>query len=430
MQKIEIVNPKNRTVNIGIDFGTSYSKVCFEANREFNFVARDDTTYIPSIVYYDYIQKKVYFKELQNAANIEKIEYFKYSMIDGSLPKWKYLSVSGVNESPEELCCIFYIACLINEIKAYIIQHYNKNPTIDWNINMGVPVDNYDNQHKSRYDKIFHLAIKLSSILKENSCTLQFLDTFFGENQNIPIPRFQESPFNVLPELYAECLYFLQDRNVQTGVYGVVDIGGGTVDMAVLYKESPNTFSIVAKDIQPLGIEILVHNISMNAASYNDTKEALQNNNFDKLIEFNKDKEKDFAKSMSEMFARLAMEVKSKDNSREALLQQNGKLPVILCGGGVNYKWYEDCIMDTCSRLFYALENPGYKLEIMPTEKFIGHSKEQRPRLIIANCLAQRIEDIPEVSGFPWDFKYKSTQITKNEDTLEKIAIEKYGSLV
>jgi hypothetical protein len=427
-KSVYVLKHKKIAVNIGIDFGTSYSKVCFEGNHEFDFVVLDNTTYIPSVVYYDYLQKQLYFEDPKNIKNIDKIEYFKYSMINDSLPRKKYIFTTEVKERPELLCSMFYLACLIKETKTYIIRYYNKKFTIDWNINMGVPVDNYTSQNKSLYDKILHLAIKLSNsnTIAENNCPLEFLDVFFQENKEISIPRFQESPFNTLPELYAECLYFLKDRNVLNGVYAVVDVGGGTVDMAALYKESPNTFNVVSKDIQPFGIEILVHNIAIHAGAYNDIKKALQGNTFKKPMEFNKDKEREFAKLMSEMFARLAVDVKSKQESRKALLERKGKLPVILCGGGAKYKWYEYCILDTRDRLHNALDI-GYELEIMSTEKLIGTSKVKDHRLIIARCLAQRIEDIPEVSGFPWNFECQNWHIIDRQEALEKTAIEKYG---
>jgi hypothetical protein len=266
---------KKLTINIGIDFGTSYSKICFEGNREFEFVVLDNAKYIPSVVYYDHSQKQLYFKDPKNIKNIEKIEYFKYSMIDDSLPRGKYIAAAGSIERPEVLCSMFYLACLIKESKAYITQYYAEKTTgdmIDLNINMGVPVDNYTNQNKSLYDKILHLAIKLSNSITKNNCPLEFLDLFFQENKAISIPRFQESPFNTLPELYAECLYFLQDRNVLNGVYAVIDVGGGTVDMAVIHKESSNIFGIVSKEIQALGIEILIHEISINTGLYNNIK--------------------------------------------------------------------------------------------------------------------------------------------------------------
>jgi hypothetical protein len=420
---------KKLIVNIGIDFGTSYSKICFELNRVFEFFVLDNTKYIPSVVYYDYLQKQLYFEEPKNIKNIEKIEYFKYSMINDSLPRKKYIFTTEVKERPELLCSMFYLACLIKETKAYIIRYYNKESTVDWNINMGVPVDNYTNKNKLLYDKILHLAIKLSdsTIITKNNCPLEFLDAFFQENKAISIPCFQKSPYNTLPELYAECLYFLQDRNVLNGVYAVVDVGGGTVDMAVIHKESSNTFSIASKDIRPLGIEILVHNISINTWSYNNIKKALQYNNFERSIEFYKEKE--FAKSMSEMFARLAMDVKNKQWPRKALINQKGKLPVILCGGGAEYKWYSSCILDTRDRLCNALDI-GYELDIMSTEKLIGTSKGRDHRLIIARCLAQRIEDIPVVSGFPWNFDCLSKNEIDKREILEERMREKSGQSV
>jgi hypothetical protein len=420
------------SITIGIDFGASYSKVCFNENKQVNTILFDSSEYRPSILYYNHKIKVIYYINSGNESNIEQIKYFKYSMVDDSLPKSKYLVDEQIYTSAETLCSIFYIACLIKESKAYIIQSYkerNINLVPDWSITMGVPIVNYENKNKSLYDKIFHIAIKLSDTLLDDSIGLWELNNFYQENVDINIPRFQESPFNTLPELYAECLSFLQDRNVPLGVYAVVDIGGATVDMAVIYKESANKFSIVSKDIQPLGIEIVISNIIRQNTPRESVEECLHKHiiNPDYI---DTTAEHCYFERLRMMFAQLAIEIKSKYSARDALIKQKGILKIILCGGGGNYKWYENCILSNKENLFRALDI-GYHLEIIPLRKLLDASGINNHRLLIAKGLAQRVEDIPVIENFPWHFQQIewNTQSFKKNKSLDDISIEKYGEL-
>jgi hypothetical protein len=420
------------SITIGIDFGTSYSKVCFNENRQINTVFFNSSEYKPSLLYYNYQNKVIHYISPQNKTGIEQIEYFKYSMIDNSLPRSKYLVDERLVSSPEMLCSIFYIACLIKESKLYITQLYkerNINLVPDWSITMGVPIDNYENENKSLYDKILHIAIKLSDTLQNTSIGLQQLNNFYQENTDIEIPGFKESPFNTLPEIYAECLSFLQDRNVPFGVYAVVDIGGATVDMAVIYKETANKFSIVSKDTQPLGIEIVISNIIQQNTSRKRVKKCLyeQNLNPDYI---NTTAERNNFKELRMMFAKLAMEVKEKYSAREALKNQRGILKIIICGGGANYKWYENCILSNRENLLNALDI-GFRLEIIPLKDLLDSSKTNNHRLLIAKGLAQRVEDIPILENFPWHFQQivRSTQSLNKDENLDAISMEKYGEL-
>jgi hypothetical protein len=363
---------------------------------------------------------------------MEKVEYFKYSMLDDHLPKSKYLAREQLFACPEMLCSIFYIASLIKESKTYITQFFEKrkiNFIPDWSITMGVPIDNYENKYKSLYDKIIHIAIKLSNTLQDGFINIETLNSFYQEYKNIETPRFQESPFNTLSELYAECLSFLQDRNVPAGIYAIVDIGGATVDMAVIYKETANKFSIVSKDIQPLGIEIVINSIIQKNALPEDVRTCLINHIInDEYIK--KDIEHDIFEKMRMMFAKLALEVKEKNSAREALRNQKGILKIMICGGGANYKWYEECILANRENLRNALAI-GYHLEIIPMEKFLKVSAINNHRLLIAKSLAQRVDGIPPLENFPWHFPNIAwkKQDSNNNHHLDDIAMEKYGEL-
>ncbi|MDR0749953.1 MAG: DEAD/DEAH box helicase family protein [Tannerellaceae bacterium] len=83
------------------------------------FVKFNGSEYKPSIIYYDFVKKIFYYNKPNGATieEIEKIEYFKYSMIEDSLPQSQHLLKENMPYKPEILCGLFFIACLIKEIK-------------------------------------------------------------------------------------------------------------------------------------------------------------------------------------------------------------------------------------------------------------------------------------------------------------------------
>jgi hypothetical protein len=437
-QEVVAAVPKSKTifVTIGIDFGTSFTKVCFSEGKSFHFVLFNGSKYKPSIIYYDHGNDRLYFVRPSNI-DTEEILYFKYSIIEESLPKGRRLSKSGVSIKPEILCGVFYLACLINESKKYIGNYFlniMKNINIEWSITMGVPIDNYESGNKNLYDKILHIANSLSNDFEKYSVDLPYIDKYYKEHEVMKIPKYGESRINTLPELYAESLAFLQNRNVANGVYALMDVGGGTVDLAVMLKENQNEFSIVSKDIRPLGIEIVSNGISACPKYVHEIKHDLKTNNqLSNLQYISIQKERTYKEKLRRCFAELVMDLKYKSGAtNEAIRKQNGKLPVLICGGGTNHKWYEDGVLQNRENLKRILVEE-LKLEILPVEKLLPSNISVNHRLLIAQTLSQPIEYIPELHGFPWHFL--PTKINPNNNTLETkdlddIAKEIYGELL
>jgi hypothetical protein len=214
-----------------------------------------------------------------------------------------------------------------------------------------------------------------------------------------------------------------------------VDIGGATVDMAVIYKEPANKFSIVSKDTQPLGIEIVINGVIDKTALRKNVRKCLYTNviNTDYI---NTNAEYSFFEKVRTMFAMLAMEVKNKHSARDILISQNGVLKIIICGGGANYNWYKRCILSNRETLRNTLPRDGrdcqgYKLEIIPIKKFLESSEANNHRMLIAKGLAQRVEGIPVLENFPWHFRkieWKERD-PHNTQNFDDISIEKYGEL-
>jgi hypothetical protein len=430
------MKPTLLNVNVGIDFGTSFTKVCFsDSINSHNFVLLNGTEYKASVIYYDYKNGIFFYNKLNDNTDLETIEYFKYSMISDSLPRSKYLSIKVNNIRPEILCSLFFIACLIKEIEIFVTEFYSKNPgvvDIDWNFTRGVPIDNYSNKNRNLYDKVLNIANRLSKVLTVDSMSLSALIDFYKLNQDMKIMPFGQSNLNTLPELYAESLIFLQNRGVDTGVYAIVDIGGGTVDMAILYKESPTTFSITSKDTQPLGIEIVASKISLNKNDNKLIKKYLKgkNSNDDKSI-IDLKLESELQEQLRRSFAQIVMDLKGKQD--HILRSKNGKIPVIICGGGIKHKWYEDGIINKNVNLLRPVLREGLKLDNLSVKKLFPSNLNINHRLLISYALSGRIgSEIIELKGFPWHFenaKYTEdiTASVSGYERLQDITREKYG---
>jgi hypothetical protein len=429
----EIKSPKYRepvpptmkiSINMGIDFGTSYSKVCFAERKTFNFVKFDKDEYKPSILYFDYKGNLLYYDKPNETDNIEEIKYFKYSMLNDNLPRSINLAKLKLSVKPEILCSLFFLACLIKESKEYACNYFKEKRwdfEIDqWYITMGVPIDNFENENHQLYDRLFILADKLSAELTNNAILINNLYKYFLNKQNIQIPEFSTSNLNTLPELYAESLAFLQNRNVMTGVYALVDIGGGTVDMAIMFKEAPNKFSIVSKIIQPLGIDIIANNIIDNPNKIEQVKYVLKKRkNLAELSYISREKENEYKEMFKQAFATVVVDTNKKNvlsNAKHVLYLNNRTLPVIICGGGANHKWYEDGVLQTGWEQLKRIisDERGLKLKIEPVDKLLPKSIKNH-RLLIAYILAHPIESIPFLAGYPWHFQeINPTSVTED----------------
>jgi hypothetical protein len=358
-------------------------------------------------------------------------------MISDELPLSQTVPSESLKTKSEILFSVFFVACLIKQSKEYINEFYEKKGFSigyeDCALTMGVPIDNYQEENRKIYDKVLFTAEELSKRLIDYSYNLADLDKYYQRWETEPLPP--TFPINTLPELYAEALAFLQDRNVPTGIYCLIDIGGGTVDYAVFLKtrqDENDKYSIVSKSIRPIGIEIVVNGIA-KSDKLQICREYLKN--FNPIgLELNGERESEFKRDLQESFSTIAVEVKEKNEARDILLGQKGVLSIIICGGGADHKWYENHILDCESRLRNALASDPYKLETRATEVLIPGAESINHRLLIARQLAQRYDDIPPLDGFPWDFEQKvipTLNVRPNSyETGRDIQIDKYGSSV
>lgn len=388
---------------IGIDFGTSYTKVSYSyaptKNPQINTVKWNNNFFKQSILYLK--DERLYFEKPE--AEYQEVKYFKYSIIEKTLQNTRYATKNNF----EEMCCVYFLAQIIKRTLSYIIEALKLDNLEDIaiSVNMGVPLENFYNganvTNKGIFQDIIESAVvlaggsKIRATLPDNQVLLYSLDDIYTELLHKKAKLNWD--VNVHPELAAELLLYHTSPFVPEGIYAIVDAGGGTVDMALFKKDIFNrnvSMSCLSQTVLPFGVELL-----------------------EKL---DSDSEDIFQQAFSKML------VKSKDSLNVDYNNQR-KIPVFFLGGGATNTWYIENIKKTRERLGQAnIPELDFRQNI---DNFISEEKsliEKNQRLIISQMLAKHKAEIKDVQGFPNFYEQEKRQRTNANNEVQALADDLY----
>ena len=398
---------RQKIVIIGIDFGTSFTKVYFNQDGEIKQPIQFESNgvksfFLPTELFYNPEKNKVYLHE---SPDCEILRYFKYSMITDEIITSIKLknNNSSLRVKPELLCSVYFLACLIKEVKKQLADVL-KTQDVKYIINMGSPINNFTNENKRIYDKVLATAYCLSEKVPTDGITITDLFHFYQRynqtNPNLP------SNLQTVPELYAEALWFIEQPSTGEGLYTILDIGGGTVDFATISvtrtEEGEKRTQIYSQKVMPLGVEILLQYMYPN--EYISERETCIDSLKIKDIrlpfgwkpEYNEDRKLKKAHEFDVEFATGIGEVK--ERNKNLMNKQNSKntiIPYYTFGGGADFNWYHSIIKSHKTAFEKAnippLTRQKVLLEDLPDN-----------RLIIAEQLTR--SSFPQISGFPWHF--------------------------
>lgn len=404
-------------IYIGIDFGTTFTKVSFQVGAKegttkysirFSPGRSEEAYCLPSKLGYDKSSDELVFTQDPESVGVDEVKYFKYSMIEKGVPRHRDLDKrAALKNDPQRLCSAFYLAHLIRSIRQKILAHPAVKGRFEshrWYINMGVPVSDFKAKPKPIYDEALNVAWQLAEgdALSERM-ELAKLDGLYSKGVDHAT---WSNRLNTVPELYAELIMFLQDKAVDTGFYAVIDIGGGTVDLAVFFKRidmfSKNVdIYCVAQDVCPLGYEMYRTVLGQDAAykrmyrSYGTLIDAAYQHN------------------------RLEM---------KKVKERRGQLTHFFMGGARSVGFYHDavaymsqlhangwtCYPGSCEDDMVRFMQGKANLDV-----------NDNPRLLISQMLAQPFEKMPELSGQPWHFNSRPTH--RATPTLDELKDSLYG---
>ncbi len=398
-------------IYIGIDFGTSYTKVSYSYAPSYTSQIQtikwnneNDSFFKKTILY---IQNgRLYFDK--PSGDSKEVKYFKYSIIDKRLKN----NVEPTTNCFEEMCCVYYLAQVISHSINIIREtlHIINMDEIKVSINMGVPLENFykdeNKTNKGKYQDILEDAVllaggcKVKAILPSNQVLISNLDTVYSEMQTKKAKL--KWAVNVYPELAAELLLYHKSDFVPDGVYAIIDIGGGTVDMALFQKMSSGSRNnaymyCLAQKVLPYGIEILQN--APNTISSTTFKQE------------------------------FSMMLNQSKRFMDVHYDQYKKIDVFFLGGGSSNLWYVSNIKNMTEE--FRLERSGIPpLAFSRDIKDFIDSEEmllqKNQRLIISQMLARHRDEIDSVKGFPDFYKQELRERPKdNSSSYEDILYER-----
>ena len=436
-------------VFIGLDFGTTYTKVSYSVSgpgtttlrvRTIRFYEGADGFFLPSSVWVvpDDVRGTSFCMDApEGKATAFPVTYFKYSMVLSGLkqPEGLNQALAGSHHG-HRLLSAFFLGCVLSDIRIRILEAEHFNPSnVEWYVNMGFPAgssasagaaagdvfrpERPDGDIEGVFIEVLNVAWALSSlpVAEKRTASLRDLERAYSEHQDSR----DDLHLNCVPELYAEVLLYYQDRNVPEGFYCVVDVGGGTADIALFLKTIQNgstTVKCFAHAVSPLGFESLLEKTSLIPIS--DTiRETLKCIHVPQQVlghTGNMPTSQFVDSAAFEMAVHEFEEAYGRHCLDDVRLRQPAivmdqvknqrDLSLFLLGGGCDVRFYHDVI----SYMSMALQKATFpaKVEHNILDYLSGGDGSLRfeengnNRILISQMLAQPFDLIPPLSGEKW----------------------------
>ncbi|MHC1787217.1 MAG: hypothetical protein AB9880_09180 [Christensenellales bacterium] len=426
------------SVYVGLDFGTTFTKAAYEIAPSnvhtkysvcFENVGAPDRHYLPSVVYFDPQAEELSIR--RDCDSCVEVRYFKYNMISDALKKNAVLNDPSVvtKNSKEQLCSIFFISYVIALVRAAVLENdhaRNVNSDSKWFINMGVPLKAHKSEAEAAiYKRVLETAYRFEKEFNGITCVnIHELDDFYGKHKSDPVDT-----MNTLPEIYAEVLLYQQYLNTPAGFYTVIDIGGGTEDIATFLKTSNGygeTVDCLSHGVIGYGFEAISERIAANPDEVfvSKAKEFLSRTD----VNFNADNELREKIPMGLWLGALIDSrlkcrtlvgacLQSARRKREDILEETVRegLPmfIFIMGGANSVQFY----LASIEHMEKAQKNAGFPffkygdvIDYLKENVLLEVRNDQR--LIISQMLAQPYEMIPEIDNMPWDIREKKKEKT------------------
>lgn len=280
------MNMSELSINIGIDWGTSFTKICVRANDtdKSEVVVFDQPTLEGALLLSKIgilhngqllaglTQKE--WKECQSK-DIVEVDFLKMRLANVDLPQdnhlFEFTALSPYKNhdlnDPNKLENLgaYYLSQVIQRVKDWLCSKYPdriKNRTLEWSANVGVPVQYCDSPAKDCFKRVLRLGWLLSEQPNLDSLTFADLEKIakpLRSRINDQIPCFS------VAEVAAGTYFYATSREAQEGNYLYVDIGSGTTELCSFYYRREEGFpeiSAIQAYTPPIGIDAIANGVA------------------------------------------------------------------------------------------------------------------------------------------------------------------------
>ena len=426
IEKLPTIKPPPTPVplvlNLGIDFGTSFTKVCFRdvsTDRSEIITFTDDVTHLEEALLPTKIgvlsdgtliagltaaEWKPYENQVQTT-----VEFIKMRLANCDLPQgaesWQLKKIPGLSEDETiENLCAYYLSRVMTRAKVWIRQNKPEliiNQKIEWSANVGVPVEYCDSPAIKRFQKVLSLAWLLSNEPQTEQMTIENL-----RDRMKPLRATLEETAidcHAVPEIAAEVWSLLNSREVDEGFYVLFDVGDGTLDGSSFRywnDEGEKKIDFYFGKVNPLGVTAFSQRLAEELGiAETDVKNTVCGNSTRYSDQFQTSTAR---KEIQRLVAKVVLEG-SQRHREHGFTVMKGKttLDLLIGGGGGQTSFYTQAI--TSTHQDFQQNNAGipeYVVRSLPTPKDLetnGISKHEFYRFAVAYGLSIPEGEQPEL---------------------------------
>jgi len=383
------ISPRPIAINFGIDFGTSFTKVCYrDVGSETSgivFIGHNFSNALaPSVVT---ISKsgRLYIGDKASLLKAPiSVPFLKMRL--AGLPFGNELpSCNGINISDEtavKALSAWFLASIIKRSQKWISDFQpdllkNRKPV--WSANIGVPVEHYDSDALKIFEEVLGVAWLWVKSEHIPGTVQAAVNAYQGAVSHI---EKETTDFHAIPEIAAAVQSFVMSREAVPGIYVYFDIGGGTIDGVAfnfLNDFGERQINFYSGKVEPLGVSAIGSKLNSPNAATIDTVE------LERLLNTCSSKiEEAFIDSIHRLVGKVVMKAKKIDgrNWQEDAIQSSdyqrkfiGRLSpecmrplvIFIGGGGATSEWYKKAIASTYDAFkHYNAGIPPYELLEVP----------------------------------------------------------------
>ena len=388
-------------INLGIDFGTGYTKVCFRdlardrsevvtfaelTQGQLDLAATLMPTRLAILTDGTLLTGLTEAEWEANDKPIQKqIDYIKMRLAAIDLrpqnkeDEWRLEQIPELDDDGTvESLCAYYLSRVIARSQQWITQNRPDlftNQTVRWSVNIGVPVEYCDSPALKRFEKVLALAWLLKSTdvdtsvlnIEQLNQLIEHLQQWMDSNKTM-----DELDCTTTPEIVAAMWSFINSRQAQEGFYTFFDIGDGTLDGAAFIfnrTDGDRQVDCYIGQVEPLGVSAFVEKTASELNQSPD--EVRQSLGAESSVLQAKMQQSSTRKRVQKMVANVVMSGNEKHSQirKYSVSQDIGEnLKVFVGGGGSNTAFFPQTIHATHSDFNQdSADIPPYEIKQIPT---------------------------------------------------------------
>ena len=377
-------------INLGIDFGTSYTKISFrdvgaEKSAIVTFGAKSaEDAILPSVVHISPEGQLTIGDNGSPLGGAIEVRYLKMRLADVSAAaKVPPFQGHDLNKPiPIQALSCWYLAKIIKMSQDWLVTAEEKRfvgRQIRWSANVGVPVEQFDSPSVKTFRTVLAISFDWA---KRSSIPETMAELLQSYNTSRTKVKLDETDCHAVPEIAAAVASFVNSRQATPDFYIYFDIGGGTIDgVAFRYFNFNGSRGIdfYSAQVKPLGVAEIAAQVSPK--NFQETERRLlkgevsasvlnmlltTRSEVQKLVGYvvmtaKKLDGRNWQREAIQSFARRFIKNSRLDTSKMR------PLIVFLGGGGASSPWYHQAIFDTYRDFQHVNAGvPPYQLEEVP----------------------------------------------------------------